>query len=69
MQGYQIIGIDLADEKFKDMSAINSICMRCNSVIETKTFQNNDNKPQVTIFKNCPVCGIKIERHIIREEY
>lgn len=63
----QIIGIDLANEKSEDCSAINSICGKCMSVIESKFFSNNDNKPQLTIFKKCPICGAEFKKHIVSE--
>ena len=64
----QIIGIDFANEKFGDWTAISSICSHCKSVIETKTFNPNDNAPQMSVFIRCPKCGEKFDRHIIREE-
>jgi hypothetical protein len=69
MDEYQLIGIDLAKEGCSDYSGINTICGKCKSVIETRTFDCNNNSPQATIFKNCPVCGTRFKRHIITEEY
>ena len=63
----QIIGIDLADENFEDCSAIITMCANCKSIIETRSFANKDNSPQVTIFKRCPVCGVEFKKHIIQE--
>jgi len=63
----QIIGIDLADENFEDYSVISITCLSCNTIIETKAFANKDNMPQATIFKRCPICGVKFKKHIIRE--
>jgi hypothetical protein len=69
MDEYQIIGIDFAKEGCSDMSAINSICGMCKNVIETRVFNNDNNMPQSTLFKKCPVCKTHFKRHIIREEY
>ena len=63
----QIIGIDIADENSEDFSVISLICGNCNTVIESKAFVNKDNKPQATIFKRCPVCGVRFKKHIINE--
>jgi len=63
----QIIGIDLADENSEDFSAISSMCGNCKTIIESKAFANKDNKPQATIFKRCPVCGIEFKKHTIKE--
>lgn len=61
----QIIGIDLADERIGDCSAVSSMCGWCRNIVESKTFSNEDEKPQMTIFKKCPICGVKFTRHII----
>ena len=63
----QIIGIDLADERYGDCSAISSVCGGCKSIVESRVFSNKDNRPQMTIFKRCPTCGVKFKRHIIRQ--
>lgn len=61
----QIIGADLAGENSEDWSAISSVCGNCNTIIESNVFDKGN--PQSTIFKRCPVCGIKFTKHIINE--
>lgn len=62
----QFIGIDLADENSEDWSAISSVCGNCKTVIESKVF-DKCNVPQATIFKTCPVCGVKFKKRIVNE--
>lgn len=61
----QIIGIDLSNSE--DYTCISNKCGNCNTVIESKAFHPQNNKPQTTIFIKCPVCGIKFKKHIIVE--
>lgn len=63
----QIIGIDLADERFGDCSVISSMCRNCRGVIESMAFSNKDNKPQMTIFKRCPICKVEFKKHVISQ--
>jgi len=64
---YQIIGLDLADENSEDYSVIMSSCSHCNSILKGKSYKHKENDLNFIIYKNCPVCGIKFERHIIQE--
>jgi hypothetical protein len=61
----QIIGIDLSQSK--DMSAISSVCSHCRHIIEIKTYDPNTYGCELTIFKNCPKCGVRFTKHIINE--
>ena len=65
----QIIGIDLASEKLGDWTVICSVCSNCKNIIEMKKFKPNKNAPQMSVFIRCPNCGIKFDRHVIREEF
>lgn len=61
----QIIGIDLANENSEDWSAVSSVCGNCRYIIETKVYDKKE--VQATIFKRCPVCGVRFKKHIIQE--
>ena len=58
----QIIGIDVSNGI--DYSAINSYCTGCKTVIESKCFLPSDDEIKATIFKKCPNCGVKFDRHV-----
>lgn len=63
----QIMGIDLANENMRDMTAIKSMCSKCKRIIEAKSFKAEDNAPKMTVFIRCPQCGAKFDRHILKE--
>lgn len=68
MDAKQIIGIDFSSEKFRDLTSLNSLCTKCKSVVESKTFKPDDNAPQMSVFIKCPICGVKFTSHQLYEE-
>lgn len=63
----QIIGIDLASEDSKDYSVIASKCGSCNTIIETRTYEEYQNGMVLTIFRTCPNCGTRFNAHYFCE--
>lgn len=64
----QLIGIDLADEKLDDCSAVSCICGHCRTVISSKTYDKDNNSVNVPFFIKCPQCGVKFTKRVIMEE-
>lgn len=61
----EIISMDLSCSE--DFSSIFSVCSACRQVIEIKQYDAEVNGCELTVFKNCPHCGVKLEKHIINE--
>ena len=55
-----IVGVDIADPHFKDMSAITAICINCKTFIWSHTFKETDEEDCLELVpKVCPNCGVK----------
>lgn len=63
----QIIGIDFSDASSKDKTCTSVLCGSCKNILDVKFFDPNDNQIYPTLFKKCPVCGVKFTKHIINE--
>lgn len=62
----QIIGIDISTQR--DKTAIDSFCTGCKRIIEFKKYDPEVQECGLTIFTECPFCGVKFSNHIIKEE-
>lgn len=60
----QVIGIDWANEE--DYSSVNVICSSCKTILLTGV-STDESFIGVPIYRKCPICGVKFDKHIIRE--
>ncbi len=59
----QIIGIDISNGT--DNSCASIVCGCCHSILKIHQYSPKDVEFNVTLFKECPRCGIQFKKWII----